>query len=307
MTSHSGGYAEAYKEQDSVFQNLHAVAVLAVEIFLNKNDGIKHNEVQRLADLVERDLEPLFNGQAPGENLAAIFSVFRKAADGIVPKDMALPVAIRAMALCQASGEIIRARSVIDEMSGMDAVKSLWSGHLIEQDWLKIELLQYAWNDGFYRCQDVIGFLLGMAYQAGEYGGLCHAAFGPDLTTEMFEHASSEGLEEASSAPSTALGDIVYRGGFSDDPAELAAGMSWTEDLAQAAWFASRRGDQIGQSMILSIKTRESGWLARSEHEMEVVLPFDPDRSFEVVAVGDAGCESYCSALFATPKNQNEP
>ena len=173
-------------------------------------------------------------------------------------------------------------------MTGMDAVRSLRSGTLIDQDWLKVELLQYAWNDGFYLCRDVIGFLLGMAYQAGQYGGLCNAEFGPELTTEMFVQASSEGLAEASPPPSTALGDIVYRGGFSDDPAELAAGMSWTEDLAQAAWFACRRGDQEGQAMILSTKTVESGWLARFEHEMEVVLPFDPHRSFEVVAVGDA-------------------
>ncbi len=109
-------------------------------------------------------------------------------------------------------------------------------------------------------------------------------------------------LAEASPPPSTALGDIVYRGGFSDDPAELAAGMSWTEDLAQAAWFACRRGSQVGQAMILSTKTLESGWLARFEHEMEVVLPFDPDRSFEVVAVGDAGCKSCCSAHLASPE-----
>ena len=273
--------------------NRHAIAKLALKMFLARHDGFKHDEVQQLADLVERDLKPIFNGADPNETIAAIIGLFLHASDGIFPKDMALSAALRAIALCQASGQIIRAGSVFDEIKGMDAVESLWSTHLIEQDWLKIELLQYAWNDGFYHCHDVIGFLLGMAYQVRECGGLCSAAFDPDWTTEMFLEASSEGLEKASSAPSTALRDTVYRGGFSDDPAELAAGMAWTEDLAQAVWFACRRGDQAGQAMILSTKTLESGRLARFERETEAVLPFDPDRSFEVFAVGDAECTSF--------------
>jgi hypothetical protein len=83
--------------------------------------------------------------------------------------------------------------------------------------------------------------------------------------------------------------------------------MSWTEDIAQAAWFASRRSNQFGTATILSTSTMASRTLARFEHEMEVVLPYDPDRTYEVVAMGEEECVSYCNETVGRPSDPTRP
>ena len=158
---------------------------------------------------------------------------------------------------------------------------------------MKIELLDYAWQRLKPCCPQVLGFLVAMAHQAGNYGGSCLSIYGPDVTAQVFQASGKTGMAKASPPPKTPIQKLVYRGGFASDASKLASGMCWTEDLAIAAWFADRRMAQKDDAFILSTRSNQRETLARFEHENEVVLAFNKHRSFEVIATGENECRAF--------------
>ncbi|WP_022705289.1 hypothetical protein [Pseudorhodobacter ferrugineus] len=212
------------------------------------------------------------------------------------PND-AMAWGIRATQLIFSAQAILDAYLVIDTCRGVKATEKLWSGQLIEHDWMKIELLDYAWQRLKPCCPQVLGFLVAMAHQAGNHGGSCISIYGPNFTTQMFRASGKNGMAKASPLLKTPSHKLVYRGGFTSEPSKLASGMCWTEDLGLAAWFADRRMGQKGDAFILSTRSDKSETLARFEHESEVVFTFNSSRSFEVIATGENECRAFLAEL----------
>ncbi len=210
---------------------------------------------------------------------------FERAAKPLFEGMDAIIVGQEALGLCGALDEIVKARNLISRRSGLDAASQLRSYVLIAFDWMKLDLLSFAWKNGRPRCRDIFGFLLATAHQAGSVGGLGVNRYGPECLTRMFVAASEEGLALGSRAPQTPPQRVIYRGGFASDPQALAAGMCWTEDFDQAAWYADRQLGQLGTAYVLSTEIDPEDALARFEHEAEVVLPYNERRAFQIVQV----------------------
>lgn len=263
------------------------IAELAVEIFNNRAMGMPAYSLNLLANLMDK----LPNPELMLE-MEVMLTFRERACRGEVTFERIF-VAQHAETLAASARTILRAYEVIDTGRGPKAAKKLWSNTLITCDWMKAELLDYAWARRKTCCPFVLGFLVALTHQSGRAGSYCINCFGPEITTEMFRASSKMGMAAASSPPKTPAKKLVYRGGFASDPSELASGMSWTEDLAQAAWFANQRYEQKGDAFILSTRSNKIESLARFEHENEVVLSFNEHRSFEVVATGESECRAF--------------
>jgi len=234
---------------------------------------------------VERTIGRISANLSDPKYIMGVRFAFELAARPFFESSGAVIMGQEALYLCGALNKMIKARILINRRSGLDAASELLSSHLTMFDWMKLDLLSFAWKNGRPKCRDIFGFFLATAHKAGYIGGLCVNHYGPEYLTRMFEVASKEGLALGSRTPETPSQRVIYRGGFASDPQALAAGMCWTEDLEQAAWFADRQLGQLGNAYVLSTEIDPEDALARFEHEAEVVLPYNERRAFQIVQV----------------------
>lgn len=234
---------------------------------------------------VSKTAKAMFKGRENDWNfIMGVTAIFDKVVGLSLPADGSFLVSSKVLELCGYLEYVVAARSFIQRQRAIVDADDLLSVGLILSDWIKLDLLAFAWDDGDVKSPDIFGFFLATAHQAGRAGSLCINHYGPELLTPMYKFASSKGLNLGSQAPRSTPQAIVYRGGFSTTPQELASGMCWSEDLGQAKWYAKRRLGQSGDAFVVSTVANPMFSLARFEHEAEVVLPYDPARTFQVIS-----------------------
>ena len=142
--------------------------------------------------------------------------------------------------------------------------------------WLKLQLVLAS--QIYSADKDIHGLTLGHAWKAGNGQSILTANFDFQSCSQWLQRAGVRGLNVVGPAPKTPLKKTLYRGGaFSD---RLHHGMAWTECKETAKFFATRLSKNT--PIIVSTASNKDEVIVRYEHEMEVVLPYDTNREFNV-------------------------
>lgn len=155
-------------------------------------------------------------------------------------------------------------------------------------DYWRREFIKLAWlcfSDGQIG-PGVWGIIVKLAHQRGKVGS---------LLTSLFDYETASTMIDASESRARHWGDrngwrrfsrniprIVYRGG-SVQLEKLALGISWTDDLEQARWFANKASNTCSKGSVISTIATPCDILACYDDEREVVLR-SAQRSFQLVA-----------------------
>lgn len=142
--------------------------------------------------------------------------------------------------------------------------------------WTQLQYVLMA--DHYDTDPDTLGMLVTRAWKTGKGRSIMGANFTLEYCTELFLRCSNSGLNALEPAPKKPIRKKLYRGG--EMCPLLSNGMCWTEDRAEAVFFAKRLNKKV--PVVLSTPTSANTVLARYEHESEVVLSCDEKRPFEV-------------------------
>ncbi len=159
-------------------------------------------------------------------------------------------------------------------------------------DWWRASIVWDLWESEMGYRPLLLGAGVEVAHKRGKRGGSLLMQSGDNWeVVEMFFATDARGLHlddpEGARRYNKWRKRKVYRGGVGD-PVYVAGGLSWTLDFKTAQWFARTYNNPTPENPGHVVVTRPPKWqvLACFEHEKEVVVWPDDERSFEVVDTG---------------------
>jgi hypothetical protein len=173
---------------------------------------------------------------------------------------------------------------MFDKLESSIVVNSLFNRVRKFSKWITFDLLAYCWNFGTPRCQNSLAVLLGSAL---EYGGSFREVveqFGANVAYKMFDAASdltSTHNQRKNFKHKFPL--IAYRGGYGDDSAQVACGMTWSLDIKTAANEARLPISANKQFYLLETLVLEDEVITQLNGTHEILIKFDPERQYETI------------------------
>lgn len=180
--------------------------------------------------------------------------------------------------------DIVNIRSTIDMNDSSLAAKFLFNQVSKLSKWIVFDLLSYCWNFSEIRCRKSLAALLGSALRHGNSVRDIEEYFGIGAATAMFDAVSRltfEGIESKKLKCKFPL--IAYRGGYGDNPTEVANGMIWFLDIKAAANEANVKPNASKQFYLLETLVLDDEVIMQLNNNSELMIKVDPYRHFETV------------------------
>lgn len=180
--------------------------------------------------------------------------------------------------------DMVDIREMFNKSESSLAVNSLFNQVRKLSKWIVFDLLAYCWNFGSPRCQKSLAVLMGSAQEyAGSVGGIIEQ-FGASVTFDMFDTVSRlTSKHNAQKFLKTRFPLIAYRGGYGDNPTDVANGMTWYLDIKTAANTARLSSSTDKQFHLVETLVLDDEIITQLNQTREILIKFDPERQFETV------------------------